>query len=373
MNTVLGEQSISEEERALFESVSSDTPAGPKKVIISPTDWCNLQCETCWRLEKDVNPNSYRKDELSFDEISRILHDCAELGVREIDLTGGGEPFSRKDMLRIITLAKKLGFWVTLTTNGTLLDENTLEKLVKIGLDDITFSFDGSSARLNDSIRGKGVFEKTRSALAMLNHIKLKREAYEPVIRLAFVITARNYHDVPDIVRFAVLSGASAIQFSTLLEWGSNQHLSMSKAMSGSKGFMGLLSRKPEPFTLLKEGARLAEQHDIYTNLASIMNHGFSEHKMPDFCFAPWELLFINSRGSALACCVLASFFENELGNVRDTPLKELWHSEKMKAFRRKLNDGKFFNGCERCLPDFVDRFDSLEGRRKLCRGGETR
>lgn len=342
-------------EQALFAALALGAVPGPAKVIISPTDWCNLRCATCWRLDKKENPNSYRDDELNFDEISRILHDCKKLGVKEIDLTGGGEPFSRRDMLDIIALAKQLGFWVTLTNNGTLLDAEKAARLVSLGIDDITFSLDGSTQGINDSIRGRGVHQKVTQGISRLQRLKRELGSDTPFIRLAFVITSSNYHDLPGIVRFAADNAIGAIQFSTLLEWDSNRHLSMAQRMSA----------EPSPADALNEGVRLAGEFGIYTNLASIMKHGFFEHRPPRFCFAPWELLFINSRGTALACCVLASFFENELGNVRDTPLEELWRSDKMREFRQRLASGQFYNGCKRCLPDLVDRFDGMEGRRQ--------
>ncbi|MCK4714348.1 MAG: SPASM domain-containing protein, partial [Candidatus Aenigmarchaeota archaeon] len=340
-------------EEKLFADIDFGTARGPKKVIISPTDWCNLKCLTCWRLDKKENPNSYRDEELTFDEISGILHDCKKLRVKEIDLTGGGEPFSREDMLDIITLAKELGFWVTLTNNGTLLSEEKMRTLIFFGLDDITFSFDGSTAELNDSIRGRGVYQKVAESLSHLQELKRELGSDIPFIRLAFVITSGNYHDIPAIVRFAAEHGIGAIQFSTLLEWDSNREFSMKNC------------DEQDALNALKQGAQLAEELGIYTNLSSSMKHGFFEHQLPKFCFAPWELLFINSRGQVLACCILASFYENVLGNVRDTPLEDLWNSEKMREFRKRLVVGKFYKGCERCLPDFVDRFDGLEERRQ--------
>ena len=359
------------EERALFESVASDSPRGPKKLILSPTDWCNLRCETCWRLEKEKNPNEGSAEELSFSEMECLMCDARSLGAKELDLTGGGEPFSRKGIFELLALAKQLGFWVTLTTNGTLLDDTKLKTLVSLGLDDITFSFDGATPRTNDSIRGRGVFAKTRRALIALQEAKATAASPAsaaagsalPVVRIAFVVTARNYREVPAMVRFAKRHGVAAIQFSTLLEWSTNSHLSMAQVPGKPALWEHALGRKA-PLSYLEEGARLADAAGIHTNLASLIRHGFSAHATPRFCFAPWEMLFVNSRGTALACCVLASFFENELGSVRDTPLKELWSSEKMRGFRQRLASGKFFKGCERCLPDFMDRFDAMEEHR---------
>ena len=346
---------INEGEQRLFDSITKNEPIGPQKVIISLTDWCNLHCKTCWRLDKEENPNNYREEELTFEEISEILQDCKSLGVKELDLTGGGEAFSHPRILDIIRLAKELGFWVTLTNNGTLLSEEMMRELIALGLDDITFSLDGSTAEVNDPIRGEGVFDKALGTLKKLLELKEELHSEVPVLRIGFVITNKNYQDVPGIVELAGSLGVPALQFSTLLEWGSNKNLSMSRCVSA----------KPTPLEKLKEGVRIAQKLGIHSNLSSIAKFGFFEHETPKFCYAPWELLFINSRGIALACCILASFYENVLGNIRETPLRELWHSKKMNSFRDQLGDGKFFNGCKRCLPDFVDQFNEKEGKRQ--------
>ena len=110
----------------LKKAINSGENIGPEKVMISPTDHCNLSCRTCWRLEKK---GEY--EELSLDEIENILDDCKKLGVKVIDFTGGGEPFVREDIFEIMKMIKSMGFFATLTTNGTLLDEAKIEKIVE--------------------------------------------------------------------------------------------------------------------------------------------------------------------------------------------------------------------------------------------------
>jgi len=358
-------------ESRLFEAIGRNEPIGPKKVILSLTDWCNLRCAHCWRMDKQENPNHYRDEELTFEELSTIFRDCKALGVEELDLTGGGEPFAHPRIMDILRMAKDMGFWVTLTNNGTILGEEMMRELIAMQLDDITFSLDGATEQVNDAIRGKGVHQKVVSTLKRLLQLKEELASAVPVTRLSFVITAANYHESADIVSLAADLGIEAVQFSTLLEWGSNRHLSMSKVASPAARFNvriaagRLLSGKPHPSAALQDALRTARESGVNTNLESILRHGFFTHKTPDFCYAPWEMLFINSRGEALACCILASFYENALGNIREMPLKELWHSEKMRAFRERLGLGKYFRGCERCLPDFVDRFDGMEERRQ--------
>ena len=84
----------------------------------------------------------------------------------------GGEPFIRKDLIRIIDI-----FYnelndanICILTNGTLLDRDKIKQLSKYK-DRLTMmiSLDGSTPKVNDRIRGKGVFNKVIKVLDLLN------------------------------------------------------------------------------------------------------------------------------------------------------------------------------------------------------------
>jgi len=66
---------------------------------ISVTDRCNFRCTYC--MPKEVFDQNYpylaQQELLSFEEIIRLAHIFASLGVEKIRLTGG-EPLLRKDV-----------------------------------------------------------------------------------------------------------------------------------------------------------------------------------------------------------------------------------------------------------------------------------
>lgn len=313
-----------------------------KTVMISPTDTCNLRCQMCWRLDKDTDPNTLKK-ELTFDEIVSILEDAKELGVENIDLTGGGEAFLRKDIFEVIQKVKEFGFRCSLTTNAMLLDEKKINRLIDLGMDDLCFSIESLDERINDNLRGKGTLSASLNAIRLIK--KLRKKYDIPIMRIATVITNKNYKYLKSLAKFTVDEGISAINFSVLLEWDSNRHLSMKNEDADD------VKHALEEIKSLTEGM-------VHTNLKSILKHGLFEHDTPDFCFAPWDMIFINSSGEVLACCILASFYENVIGNIKKKRLKEIFSGEKMLAFRRRLKAGKFYKECNRCLPEFVDMFN---------------
>ena len=315
---------------------------GPERVMISPTDSCNLRCKTCWRLEKKEYNDI--KDELSLEEIKDIVKECKKLDVKTIDLTGGGEPFCRKNIFEIIELVKKNGFEATLTTNSTLLDEDKIKRIISLGLDDICFSIESGEEDINDNLRGKGVYRQIVKMIKILNG--LKKDSKKPVIRIATVITNKNYKNLDSLVDFAVENGVSAISFSVLIEWETNKELSMKK----EKDALEILQKLNEK--IKKAG--------LYSNLDPILKHGLFEHEPPKFCFAPWEMVFINSKGEVLACCTLASHYENVVGNIREEKLSQIWYGDKMKTFRERIKSKKYFKECNKCLPEFTERYNQL-------------
>lgn len=83
---------------------------------ISLTDVCNFRCQYCI-LNEDAQfmPNSHL---MQLDEIVSIATQFVNLGIKKIRLTGG-EPLARKDAAEIILALSKLPVKLTLTTNGS--------------------------------------------------------------------------------------------------------------------------------------------------------------------------------------------------------------------------------------------------------------
>ena len=332
--------------KELIEAINNKRKLGPKKVIISSTDMCNLNCKMCWRNEKDENPNIGFKKELGFSEIKKILYDCKKLKVRIIDVTGGGEPFLREDIFELIRLIKSYGFEATLTTNATLLDEEKIEALIKLGLDDICFSIESLDKKINDSLRGENSTNKIINAVRLFNKIKERLRRNNPVLRFNTIITNKNYDRLDSLIDFAAKNNIKAINFSVLIEWDSCRELSM-KNVPWDK------AKK----ILKKLNSRL-KRYNVYSNLSSIIKYGLSSHSLPKFCYAPWEILFINSRGEVLPCCILASYYTIVVGDIRKNSLEEIWFGKQMEEFREKIKGREYFDKCKFCLPEFVEEFN---------------
>ena len=106
---------------AFSESLHTRVRAGqiPLNVTIEVTRRCPLVCAHCYN-NLPMGDRNAQLQELTYAEHCRILDELADAGCLWLLYTGG-EIFARKDFLDIYTYARKLGFFITLYTNGNLI------------------------------------------------------------------------------------------------------------------------------------------------------------------------------------------------------------------------------------------------------------
>src|SRR5690606_38684861 len=96
---------------------------------LSVTDRCNFRCQYC--MPAEGLPWLDRDEVLRFEEIARIVNLLAEMGVRDVRLTGG-EPLVRRDFPDLVGMLAPLVDDLSITTNGYLLERDA-EALVAAG------------------------------------------------------------------------------------------------------------------------------------------------------------------------------------------------------------------------------------------------
>lgn len=127
-----------------------------EKMDVALSEQCNYSCIMCRRPPDGAT--------LERDAVFEVMEQAREIGLKVISFCGG-EPFMHPDFLEIAERAIELGFKVQLTSNGSLVTTEALERLQ--GLDCLTLSIDALQAT-HDHIRGvEGAFEQAVRALRM--------------------------------------------------------------------------------------------------------------------------------------------------------------------------------------------------------------
>jgi len=135
---------------------SSKTAAERRPVAVwNVTRTCNLRCIHCYT---DSEARKYT-GELTTDEGKGLIRDLAEFQIPAL-LFSGGEPLARPDLFDLVSFARSLGIRPTLSTNGTLITDETARKVKEAGFTYVGISLDGIG-EINDRFRGvDGAFDR---------------------------------------------------------------------------------------------------------------------------------------------------------------------------------------------------------------------
>ncbi|MCJ7479235.1 MAG: radical SAM protein [Candidatus Nanohaloarchaeota archaeon QJJ-7] len=124
----------------------------PLTVSIEVTRRCNADCDYC-----DYKGEG---EEISTSELKEMLEEMAELGTRQVVLTGG-EPLMRDDIGEVVSSCKDLGMDVKLNSNGALVPYR-LDDIEEV--DKLTVSIDGPP-KVHNSLRGEESFGKAMEGI----------------------------------------------------------------------------------------------------------------------------------------------------------------------------------------------------------------
>lgn len=168
--------------------------SAPVNVTWEVTYACNLSCLHCLSDSGRKQPG-----ELSTDQGFRIIDQLAGLKVFQVNI-GGGEPFLRPDFLDLMDYAHQKGIVTCISTNGTLIDEETARRLDH-RLVYIQVSLDGATASSNDAVRGSGSFQRVIKALDCLRRRDIE-------VSINTVLTRYSFPELDKLVGLAAAYGA---------------------------------------------------------------------------------------------------------------------------------------------------------------------
>ena len=178
-----------------MQELINPTALGPKRnppgpvVIWNLVRRCNLTCKHCYSISADKD----FPGELDTGEVFAVMDDLKRFRVPVLILSGG-EPLLRPDIYDIAKRAKDMGFYVGLSSNGTLIDEYNIDRIAAIGFDYVGVSLDGIAETHDRFRRMDGAYE------ASLRGIRLCRDKGIKV-GIRFTLTQDNAQDLPGLLQ----------------------------------------------------------------------------------------------------------------------------------------------------------------------------
>lgn len=172
------------------------------------TRQCNFSCRHCYSDSGSFSA----EDELGLDQIKDSIDQMKALKVPVI-LLSGGEPLIHNHIFEIIDYIRSRGIRVSLSTNGSLIDEAAAQKIKDLGVSYVGISLDGLGAT-NDCLRGvNGAFEKAvtgiRNCLGVGQKVGLRMTVYK-----------ENIAQIPQVLGFMEEENIDRICFYHLVPSG---------------------------------------------------------------------------------------------------------------------------------------------------------
>jgi radical SAM protein with 4Fe4S-binding SPASM domain len=158
------------------------------------TNRCNLRCTHCYMSSGKPLPQG----EMTNAERKRAIDTFTAMGGKGKISFSGGEALASPDIYDLMAYGKSLGHEIELYTNGLLVGEGTVQHLVDT-VDHLQISLDGTTAEVNDPIRGQGSFSKILSAIHLVDRADRSRNP-SFVYRIGLTMTATNCDDIEENV-----------------------------------------------------------------------------------------------------------------------------------------------------------------------------
>lgn len=160
----------------------------PINVQIEATNICNAKCVMC------PNPAHKRQRGLmTMDLFKRIVDDLATIpSVRDLTLSGFGEPFLDKSLIEKIKYVKANSNKKTIVySNFSIMNPETMQGIIDSGLDVLNISFNGSTQESYENTM-KIPFQRTLENVNKFMEMKKSQNSSKPMVIISCVLTEYN-------------------------------------------------------------------------------------------------------------------------------------------------------------------------------------
>ena len=278
-------------------------PEYPVHLDIEVTDSCNLRCNNCPRNKNvftDIDSCINTGSVFSFKNFKKIINETEGFS-KSINFGMSGEFTLQFDLfLKMVKYADVHGFIdKTANTNGVLLDEKKIDKILNSGLDYLSISVDSNSSDTYKSLKNVDNFEHVFDMVKLFYEKKQERGHTFPLLRTSFYVCENNIDE--------------------------------------AKGFYERFNRYSD-FTDLQG---FTDYYNVYP---------LSDDK---YCDYPFKRLTFRADGTVYPCCSFHGFLLPY--KIYNGSVKKIWHSDTFNKLRMLLMNKDFPDVCKSCLSSVRD------------------
>lgn len=325
-------------------------------IQVEISSYCNASCIYC---PHTIYRGNWQNKYLSIEYFRNLIPAFRKASL--VYLQGWGEPFTHPRFFEMLEIAKAAGCKVGTTTKGTLLNRETIEKMVSEESDVIGFSIAGLDKK-NDSIRKGTRIKKVLKCIEEIHRVKARFGLDIPEIHIDYMLLRSGLDDIDKIPAFLGNVGASQTVVSSLSYIASPEMETEYIHASGEAGYFELKERLKE----VRSNAAL-KGVDVHFHIVSPVRKNFSCIKnIP-------KAVDVGSDGS-ISPCVMKQipvrgenyhYFRGQrqqqqnlsFGNINKNSLNTIWYGQDYQQFIREFRQGQTPTKCKNCLKTCVDNF----------------
>ncbi|UCD83293.1 MAG: radical SAM protein [Deltaproteobacteria bacterium] len=320
-------------------------------INIESSALCNLKC---WICPTQFYSGPATRGNMSMETFRKLLPFFKQ--VVNVDLTGWGEPLLNPNLFEMAILAKKAGCpSVTLTTNGTLLNAENIERIISTEIDALSVSIDSATKETHVKLKKGSDFSQVISAIQELITRRNSSGSKRPYVSASFLLMRDNMEEIPRFTDLMAKLNVNDVAFKNLSAVFSPEV--MSQVIY--EGYYSVRADCEGRDKYIAEAKQLAEKNGI-----KLIFHGnFFAERINDCLIMPLDYPFIGWNGDVAPCCILGhpvtQLGKNgngiaggvlSFGNVNEESLDRIWYKERYIELRRKIIAGKIPEECGDCL-----------------------
>lgn len=296
--------------QGLVKRVTANPPL--RVVFFELTKKCNLRCKHCYVPNYSVSTGRVNTSQMTLDDVCDLISQIDEMGVMELQLTGG-EPFILPHILGIIKKAQSRLIPCSVFTNGTLITEKIFRYISENNYGLIFYvSLDGYQETHDAFRKYRGAFQKTVKTIKRLLRIGCD-------VRINTSIGKHNIAEMHQFIKFVKNKFGVLHRLVTIEPIGrANAEMTIP-----AEDFANLLKESNNTFEFL-------DSHDLITDWST------------PACGIGSSMLFIDAYGNVSFCPTLTHRENPEFlaGNIACHSLREIWENslvfKKVRGFQCK-------------------------------------
>ena len=299
--------------RERVDAARSGSHPFPIHVQIIPTNVCNQRCRFCsYRCPGYSSNETFDpRESIPFPKLAEIINDCEDMGVRAIEITGGGEPTCHPQFLNLCEAILGAEIDLGLVTNGSRWSEDHVRLLSEAKW--IRFSIDAGARNTYAMVRRvkSAVYDQVRAAVRRQHESRIPE--VNQIIGVGFVVTRDNWSEIAVAAERARDDGADNIRISAVFQ---------------DKGAAYFDSFGMEAAKLCHQAKDLANERFRVFDLFSERVHDLVVGRPTrPFCGLQHFVTYIGADLNVYRCCVVAYNHVGLLGSIAEVSFREFWQS----------------------------------------------